>query len=82
MDVIMARGEIEALFVAGQRARPGVYRQVESRRIVRLDAEDYLPASLDGHVACYICLGDSGIKRDKNARQCQAADRLICEPGG
>ena len=43
----------EALFLAGERVNPGVYRQVENGREVVLDEEDFLPASLDGHVACY-----------------------------
>ena len=32
---------------------PGVYREICSRREVRLEREDYLPASLNGCVACY-----------------------------
>jgi len=42
------------LFRAGQVAPPGVYQQVDGRRrTVVLDRSDYLPASLDGQVACY-----------------------------
>jgi len=41
------------LFVAGQPVEPGVYRQSGSRREVVLDEPDFLPASLDGKVACY-----------------------------
>jgi hypothetical protein len=44
------RGE---LYLAGERVPPGVYREISSRREVRLEREDYLPASLDGRVACY-----------------------------
>lgn len=42
------------LFRAGQVAPPGVYQQVDGlRRTVVLHGPDYLPASLDGRVACY-----------------------------
>ncbi|MES2460594.1 MAG: hypothetical protein V4671_08410 [Armatimonadota bacterium] len=41
-----------ALFQAGERVPPGLYRQVEgARRQVRLTHDDILPASLDGRVA-------------------------------
>jgi hypothetical protein len=39
--------------VAGERVPPGVYRQIGSDRQVVLETEDYLPASLDGRIACY-----------------------------
>jgi hypothetical protein len=42
------------LFRAGQVAPPGVYQEVDGRRrTVVLDRSDYLPASLNGQVACY-----------------------------
>lgn len=41
------------LFVAGQLVAPGVYRRSGSRREVVLEKPDFLPASLDGKVACY-----------------------------
>ena len=44
----------EELFLAGEKVRPGVYRQVGGGREVMLDKEDFLPASLDGRVACYL----------------------------
>lgn len=40
--------------LAGHRAQAGNYRELGSGRIVRLEQEDVLPASLDGRVACYI----------------------------
>lgn len=46
----------EDLFIAGQRAPAGVYKQVGGDRVVHLDTEDWLPASLDGRVACYMRL--------------------------
>lgn len=44
----------EDLFLAGEKVLPGVYRQVGGAREVRLEHEDFLPASLDGRVACYM----------------------------
>ena len=44
----------EELFLAGERVRPGIYRQIGGSRQVCLDQEDILPASLDGRVACYM----------------------------
>jgi hypothetical protein len=44
----------EELFLAGERVLPGIYRQVGGGREIRLDEEDFLPASLDGRVACYM----------------------------
>lgn len=44
------------LFVAGQKVPPGIYREISSLREVRLEEEDTLPASLDGRVACYVCI--------------------------
>jgi hypothetical protein len=44
----------EELFLAGERVPSGTYRQVGSGREVRLDSDDFLPASLDGRVACYL----------------------------
>ena len=46
----------EQLFLAGERVKPGIYRQIGGGREVRLEQEDYLPASLDGRVACYMRL--------------------------
>ncbi len=42
------------LLLAGQRVLPGLYREVETGRLVLMEKEDRLPASLDGRVACYI----------------------------
>jgi hypothetical protein len=41
------------LYLAGERVAPGIYKQVGGTRQLSLDREDYLPASLDGRVACY-----------------------------
>lgn len=42
------------IFLAGERVLPGIYREVETRRELELVSEDYLPATLDGRVACYM----------------------------
>jgi hypothetical protein len=42
------------IYLAGERVPAGIYREVETEREVRLDQEDYLPASLDGRVASYV----------------------------
>ena len=44
----------DELFLAGERVLPGLYRQINGRREIRLETEDILPASLDGQVACYM----------------------------
>lgn len=41
------------LYLAGERAPKGIYRQVDTNREIVLDREDILPGSLDGRVACY-----------------------------
>jgi hypothetical protein len=48
----------EELFLAGERVRPGIYRQIGGSRQVCLDQEDVLPASLDGRVACYMLVSN------------------------
>ncbi len=58
---------IEALYLAGQLVRPGVYREVESRREIELNAEDFLPASLDGRVAAYVLIDP--VRQKKAAQQ-------------
>jgi len=39
---------------AGERVAAGVYRDVRTGREIHLEAEDRLPGSLDGRVACYV----------------------------
>jgi len=45
--------ESEEVFLAGQRVAPGRYRDLETGRVVELQREEALPASLDGRVASY-----------------------------
>lgn len=43
----------DPLYLAGECPPPGMYEEVSSGRTVTIGLEDLLPASLDGHVACY-----------------------------
>lgn len=43
----------EPFYLAGENAPPGLYQEIVTGRMVSLDGEDCLPATLDGHVACY-----------------------------
>lgn len=45
--------EAATRFVAGHTAPAGTYRLVGMGREVRLDLEDVLPETLDGHIAVY-----------------------------
>jgi hypothetical protein len=42
------------LLLAGQRALPGLYKELGTGRIVQLESEEPLPATLNGRVACYV----------------------------
>ena len=57
----------EQLFLAGERVRPGMYRQVGGVRQVLLEQEDFLPASLDGRVACYTLVRDTWEQLSRHA---------------
>lgn len=46
----------DTLFLAGQQVPAGTYREISTNREVYLEKEDILPASLDGRVACYVCV--------------------------
>lgn len=58
----------EELYLAGERVLPGIYRQVGGAREVSLEREDYLPASLDGRVACYTRLNRVKTEHDEERR--------------
>ena len=47
---------IDELYLAGEYVPSGLYREIDSRREVRLDQEGQLPASLDGRIAAYVCV--------------------------
>ena len=41
------------MFLAGEHAPSGRYKQLDGSRIIELDHEDVLPAAIDGHATCY-----------------------------
>ncbi len=43
----------DRLYLAGEIAPAGIYRQMGTNRQITLDRDNYLPASMDGQVACY-----------------------------
>lgn len=49
----------EHLLLAGQKATPGMYREMGSGRVVLLEQDDVLPATLDGRIGCYMRLGST-----------------------
>lgn len=42
------------LHLAGESVAAGVYRRLDAETTILLEQADFLPASLDGQVACYI----------------------------
>ncbi|HLJ57994.1 MAG TPA: hypothetical protein VKT77_23350 [Chthonomonadaceae bacterium] len=44
----------ESPLLAGQMALPGLYRNIETGRCIRLERTDMLPPSFDGRVAAYV----------------------------
>ena len=44
----------QTIFLAGERVVAGHYRRLDAEWIIHLETGDFLPASLDGHVACYV----------------------------
>jgi hypothetical protein len=40
-------------FLAGETVPPGLYRIIGTNKLIDLHEEGQLPASLDGHVACF-----------------------------
>ena len=47
---------LDELYLAGQRAPSGLYREVGTGREILLEQQEVLPASLDGRVAAYLCV--------------------------
>jgi hypothetical protein len=62
--------EEEELYLAGERVPPGRYRRVDSNQEIVLESEDHLPASLDGHVACYIRICSLWSQQPPQAEHC------------
>jgi hypothetical protein len=57
----------DELFLAGEKVRPGMYRQVGGARQILLEQEDFLPASLDGRVACYTRVNETWEQMSRQA---------------
>ena len=47
---------MDELYIAGEHVPSGLYRDIDTRREVRLDQDGMLPASLDGRIAAYVCV--------------------------
>ena len=63
---------VDELYLAGQHVPAGLYREIGSRREVRMDAEGTLPASLDGRIAAYVCVRytwDTHLRKDAEAEK-------------
>jgi hypothetical protein len=45
---------VDEIYLAGEKVPSGVYKQLGGGREIKLEKEDFLPASLDGRVACYM----------------------------
>ncbi len=43
----------DGIYLAGEFVQPGLYRRIGGKQEVKLAQPDFLPASLDGRVACY-----------------------------
>lgn len=54
---------VDELYLAGERVPSGVYKQIGTSREVNLAQEDFLPASLDGRVACYMRISNAWAQR-------------------
>jgi hypothetical protein len=48
--------QTDEIYLAGQRVQPGIYRELHTQREIRLEHEDYLPATFDGRIACYVAV--------------------------
>ena len=44
------------LFLVGEHVPAGRYKHIDGPQIVVLQHNDILPADLDGHATCYICI--------------------------
>jgi hypothetical protein len=44
------------IYLAGEHAPAGLYREIDTRREVQLEEDGILPTSLDGRSAAYFCV--------------------------
>ena len=52
-DITRNNADPESIYLAGELAPAGLYQRLDTPHTVRLLEKDYLPATLDGRVACY-----------------------------
>ena len=45
---------VDELLLAGQKAAPGLYRELGTGRLDEMAYEEPIPATLDGRIACYV----------------------------
>ena len=43
-----------SVYLAGHLTPSGLYEEIETHQEIRLEQEGYLPARLDGRIACYV----------------------------
>ena len=67
------------LYLAGERVAPGDYEEIKSGRRIHQDADDFLPASLDGKVACYVSWGRAPASVGGKQRRKKSAARAAAE---
>ncbi len=53
---------VNELYLAGERVTTGLYKQIGGDREIHVEREDFLPASLDGRVACYTRIGANVVR--------------------
>ena len=60
-----ADADTESIYLAGELAPAGLYQRIGTSHTIRLIHQDYLPATLDGRVACYARLHSLWSERSK-----------------
>jgi hypothetical protein len=61
--------DTESIYLAGELAPAGLYQRIGSTHTVRLIVQDYLPATLDGRVACYARVHSLWSDQSESGRQ-------------
>ena len=53
-DFSSQQEDTDSIFLAGELAPAGLYQRLGTSHTLRLAEQDYLPATFDGRVACYV----------------------------
>ena len=69
--------DLDSIYLAGELAPAGLYQRIGTTQTVRLNRHDYLPASLDGRVACYARARRSAAGRGLTSRWNYGAQRQV-----